>query len=442
MALDTNLISYYQFNGNSNDSKGSNNLTNTNSPTYTTGKLNQCIEFNGTTQYTSGTVVDPDSYGSGFSWGGWVYWDSQNTSQKWFACIPENAGWGTCYIGNKDGSNGDGTTFVYKFGNAQSGFYGTDSNVSIPVATWFHVVATVNGNVQKLYLNGSLIATATKSGSMANNSSNFYFGSGNGAYYWNGKVCEFGVWGAELSADEVSQLYNSGRGNAYPLTDTPSLYGGVAYYKLDGNSNDSVGSNNGTDTSISYSSSYGKINQGASFNGSSSKIWTNNNLGLSTSSDKTFGMWYYRTGGTTSFTLDYRNNSGGNFSLTFYTNSTGGIIFNCKGTDVVTSSNLSTNTWYYLTTVISGSTLTAYVNGVSIGSGTIGSGTTNANNFSLSSYADTPGGYFQGYIDEVGIWSRVLSSGEVSELYNSGAGLQYPFTTDKPSLFPFFNNYI
>jgi hypothetical protein len=33
-----------------------------------------------------------------------------------------------------------------------------------------------------------------------------------------------------------------------------------------------------------------------------------------------------------------------------------------------------------------------------------------------------------GDIDEVGIWSRVLTSTEVTQLYNGGAGLQYPFT--------------
>jgi hypothetical protein len=37
--------------------------------------------------------------------------------------------------------------------------------------------------------------------------------------------------------------------------------------------------------------------------------------------------------------------------------------------------------------------------------------------------------FFDGMIDEVGIWARALSDSEVSELYNSGAGLQYPFLT-------------
>ncbi|MEK7174285.1 MAG: hypothetical protein AAB759_01355, partial [Patescibacteria group bacterium] len=45
------------------------------------------------------------------------------------------------------------------------------------------------------------------------------------------------------------------------------------YYRFEGNSNDSKGSNNGTDTNISYSSSYGKFGQGSLFQtASSSKI--------------------------------------------------------------------------------------------------------------------------------------------------------------------------
>jgi len=45
------------------------------------------------------------------------------------------------------------------------------------------------------------------------------------------------------------------------------------------------------------------------------------------------------------------------------------------------------------------------------------------------------GGGYDGYYsdacgtDELGVWSRVLSAAEVTALYNSAAGLQYPFTT-------------
>ena len=36
--------------------------------------------------------------------------------------------------------------------------------------------------------------------------------------------------------------------------------------------------------------------------------------------------------------------------------------------------------------------------------------------------------WLDGLVDEVGMWSRVLTSGELDTLYNSGAGLAYPFS--------------
>lgn len=47
--------------------------------------------------------------------------------------------------------------------------------------------------------------------------------------------------------------------------------------------------------------------------------------------------------------------------------------------------------------------------------------------------------HMNGDIDEIGIWSRIITSGEVTSLYNSGAGLAYPFTgggaTNNSSMF-------
>ena len=35
--------------------------------------------------------------------------------------------------------------------------------------------------------------------------------------------------------------------------------------------------------------------------------------------------------------------------------------------------------------------------------------------------------YFDGLVDECGIWSRALTTDEVTSLYNSGNGFTYPF---------------
>lgn len=45
----------------------------------------------------------------------------------------------------------------------------------------------------------------------------------------------------------------------------------------------------------------------------------------------------------------------------------------------------------------------------------------------LGQYSNFSGNNFSGAIDEVGYWKRVLTSAEVVQLYNSGAGLAHPF---------------
>jgi hypothetical protein len=35
---------------------------------------------------------------------------------------------------------------------------------------------------------------------------------------------------------------------------------------------------------------------------------------------------------------------------------------------------------------------------------------------------------FKGKIDELGLWDRLLTSNEISTIYNNGNGLSYPFS--------------
>jgi hypothetical protein len=91
--------------------------------------------------------------------------------------------------------------------------------------------------------------------------------------------------------------------------------------------------------------------------------------------------------------------------------------------------NLSTATWYHLviTIDVSAPDIKVYLDGsdqsfsMSLTDATaIGD---NAEEFRIGRTA--AGDYFDGQIDEVGIWSKVLTSGEVTDLYNSGSGLPY-----------------
>lgn len=52
----------------------------------------------------------------------------------------------------------------------------------------------------------------------------------------------------------------------------------------------------------------------------------------------------------------------------------------------------------------------------------------NSNKMSIGQYGNDLADYeINGFIDELGIWNRTLTEGEISELYNSGNGATYPF---------------
>lgn len=92
----------------------------------------------------------------------------------------------------------------------------------------------------------------------------------------------------------------------------------------------------------------------------------------------------------------------------------------------------STATWYNLcwTRTSSSGDLKFYVNGSQQGTtqaGYVGALSTGAFEFQLGLYKDQVSNYraFDGIMDQVGVWSKVLTGTEITDLYNGGAGLPY-----------------
>jgi len=116
------------------------------------------------------------------------------------------------------------------------------------------------------------------------------------------------------------------------------------------------------------------------------------------------GLWYIeaRTGGAFVITMQL-----------------GGTIYSISDT------SYSTGTWYHVGFTYDGDTLILYINGVEKARDESISGIITTFNESVF-FGSRAGSsqWFNGKIDEVGIWSRVLNSTEISELYN---GLAYPF---------------
>lgn len=235
------------------------------------------------------------------------------------------------------------------------------------------------------------------------------------------------------------------------------------YWKVDessGNAADSSGNNN-TLTNVG-SATYGVavINNGAILTGRSKYLSIANasQTGLGFSNDFSIGFWLKLANEVPlndSYGLFNKGNSGTNnwsYILKYEDNVTqkslrlqysqdgvdGGVGFSAR----FNISALGTSVFHYiLMTVISSTkTVVCYLDGSSVSLTTpSGTGTSIFNStapFDIGA-GNAESSNVDGTMDEIGAWSRALTSTEDTQLYNSGAGLSYPFTTGSSGFFLF-----
>lgn len=100
---------------------------------------------------------------------------------------------------------------------------------------------------------------------------------------------------------------------------------------------------------------------------------------------------------------------------------------NTEAADVDTGITAVADTWYHVAVVQHSSTsVSLYVDGTKTNTEATTFVAT-VNDFWLGYLGRSSVWWLDGQIDEVGFWDKALSDDEVTELYNSGAGLQYPF---------------
>jgi len=212
----------------------------------------------------------------------------------------------------------------------------------------------------------------------------------------------------------------------------------LAYYTADNTPNDSLGTYNGT---LLNGATYGTgiINNGFSFDGVNDTVDMGNNLDFDGSTPFSISFWL-NANNVTSFNVPL----GKAFNIApfngywFLITSSGNITFylsnDLNAPDylaIENSATLSTSTWYHVVATYDGSKdssgLKVYVdnalNTQTVISNTLTGSISNTRPFRLG--ARDTGVYFGGGVDEVSVFNRELTASEVTELYNSGAGLQY-----------------
>jgi hypothetical protein len=217
----------------------------------------------------------------------------------------------------------------------------------------------------------------------------------------------------------------------------------IAVYKAESNANDSLGNYNGTPVGgLTYTA--GKSGNAFTFNGTTAYVDMGDVMDVGINS-WTYSFWFNAnsiTDYTSLFSKMLAGSSQGRI-ISFF--EFGKLVFFFQpetsiNAQVASTTTISTNTWYHVTLVLDRlDKLKIYLNG------TLNNGTASNNNlvpFVVSNYntnhpfrigAQTAGNnvdpiaFLNGKIDEFNVWNRVLTTTEITELYNAGTGKFYPY---------------
>lgn len=219
----------------------------------------------------------------------------------------------------------------------------------------------------------------------------------------------------------------------------------ISVWEMDeasGSAVDAFGSNTLTETSGTIDATTGKINGARDFEATADteyfEIADNADVSMG-DIDFTITAWVNleTAGATQQIIVGKDRNAAGDREYNLFYRTTGTTfafeVFSASNSGTIVSSSTfgtpSTGTWYFIVAWYDATTNTMYI---SVNDGTANStakGTLQASGaapfrIGARAYA-TIEQYFDGKIDQVTIWKRVLTSGERTALYNSGNGLAY-----------------
>jgi len=290
------------------------------------------------------------------------------------------------------------------------------SATGLSVNTWYHVTTIYNGTEQCLYINGELNGTGcTANTGNINNVTSSSFTIGNRVSElsqvsdFNGSIDEVRIWNKALTQAEIQAEMN----NVNPV----SSDGLISSYSFE--------QNNATHTFDTNNLVAGIIEEGGRFDGSSGWIDTNYEINVSRD-DTTICSWI----NPATLPSNYQ------FPISASDGSLGGIEIAFKGTYIragyypfqATWNGVVAGEWYHVCTISNSTHISLYVNGNGV---VLDNSWTPTETHDLtigSRYSTAWNLGFDGSIDQVGIWNRSLSEGEIELLYNAGAGIYYDVT--------------
>ena len=421
-----NGVALYQLNGNATDESGNYNGTAYN-VTYGTGVFGQAVAFNGTSTSKITTNLSVNT-ASSFSISAWIKSDLDNTWQTWGFC--GNTDNDALFL-QKRGDDNRLRFIIYDGGVVLD----MNSLEAFPTGQWYHFAATINGSVGNLYINGVNVANNV-SYTHSKTYSNFTFGQRpiTPSEFFDGSLDQIRIFNEALTPLEVEALYTEELCICDGTVDTLDILGDgscIATYQLDGNANDLSGNYSGTPTNVSYG--VGEFDLASLFASSTSKINIPQTYGAE-GEQFSYSLWFKTSVANGSYMFAKRNgNNTFHIRIDNSFSPAGKIcVNNWAGTAQPENNAQSTNggyndnTWHNFVFTYDGTRspkTQCYIDGqrdtnMNWDYDLFTQSVTNGNN--IGNF-DINGANFSGSIDQVRIFNKALSAGEVTTLYNETA---------------------
>lgn len=187
-----------------------------------------------------------------------------HTVSMWVYAVPGSSNYGTLFSQNNNAG-------IWFYQNKINYFYSVDhlNNTALAFNTWYHVLITCNDSaIVTFYLNGKVDGTASGAASYNAN----YIGNDNGNEAFRGYIDELRVYNRVLSSTEIQTLYSAGSTKLLAANNS----GLVGFWPLSegsaGTAHDFSGNNNHGQLVNNPTWVNGKLGKALSFNGSNQYV--------------------------------------------------------------------------------------------------------------------------------------------------------------------------